>query len=38
MADIHIIDVYAFYTRYVSLAGRPSTSRSDRKEYHGSCP
>jgi len=38
MVDTHTIDVYAFYSRYVSLAGRPSTSRSDGKEYHGSCP
>ena len=33
-----MIDVRAFYSQYVRVVGRPSTSRSDGKEYHGSCP
>jgi DNA primase len=38
MVDTSMIDMRAFYEKYVVVVGRPSTSRSDGKEYHGSCP
>ena len=38
MVNTSIIDARAFYEKYVMVVGRPSTSRCDGKEYHGSCP
>jgi len=38
MVDTSRIDMRAFYEKDVVVVGRPSTSRSDGKEYHGSCP
>ncbi len=38
MVNTSIKDARAFYQKYVVVVGRPSTSRSDGKEYHGSCP
>src|SRR5947209_4102466 len=38
MINTSIMDAQSFYEKYVMLFGRPSTSRCDGKEYHGSCP
>jgi DNA primase len=38
MINTSIMDAQAFYEKYVMVVGRPTTSRCDGKEYHGSCP
>jgi hypothetical protein len=38
MVNTSIIDARALYEKYVVVVGRPSTSRCDGREYHGSCP
>jgi DNA primase len=38
MVDTSFVDARAFYSKYVTVAERPSNSRNDGKEYHGSCP
>jgi Zinc-binding domain of primase-helicase len=38
MVTTSIMDARAFYEKYIMVVGRPSTSRCDGKEYHGSCP
>ncbi len=33
-----LIDIPAFYSRYSRISGKPTNSRTDGKEFHGSCP
>ena len=39
MVNTSMIDVRAFYEKYLTLAGKPSTAwRTGEREYHGNCP
>ncbi len=39
MIETNMVDVRAFYERYVALAGKPSKAwQTGELEYHGSCP
>jgi DNA primase len=38
MVNTSIMNARTFYEKYVMVVGRPTISRSDGREYHGSCP
>src|SRR4051812_23369779 len=38
MIETSQIDIFSFYSRYSQVVGKPTNSRNDGKEWHGSCP